>query len=439
MNFVTFLASLLLVLRLRKQLRYTSIYSKWSGLLNFSLYAVVAIFLITESYLRDELNVTLGGALLFAMVRYGLAQPDLRSYYSHLRDHYVLAVSVFLCGATALLFPVFYDEWQNYFEFTMLGAFIWIMARWFTSRKQFEELRITSERKAELEKLVAERTAELTLQKNELQETVKELKATQAQLIQQEKLASLGELTAGIAHEIQNPLNFVNNFSEVSAELLEELRTGPLEKLPEEERSYADEILTDLTQNLEKIAHHGKRADSIVKGMLQHSRAGAGQKEPVDINALADEYLRLSYHGCRAKDKTFNASIVVNADAEIGEVNLIRQDIGRVLLNLFNNSFYSVSDKKKKLNGEYQPEVSVTTKKLDDAIEIRVRDNGMGVPPEVMAKIFQPFFTTKPTGQGTGLGLSLSYDIITKGHGGELSIDTEEGQFAEFAILLPTG
>jgi len=260
-----------------------------------------------------------------------------------------------------------------------------------------------------------------------------ELKSTQAQLIQSEKMASLGELTAGIAHEIQNPLNFVNNFSEVSNELLDEMK----QELAMGNGQQAGQIADDVKQNLEKIIHHGKRADGIVKGMLMHSRASSGQKEPTDINVLADEYLRLSYHGLRAKDKTFQAKFETHFDKTIEKINVLPQDIGRVLLNLFTNAFYSVTKKNKQHPEGYEPCVSVTTKRLTNKIEIRVKDNGMGIPQKVMDKIFQPFFTTKPTGEGTGLGLSLSYDIITKGHGGELKAETKEGEFAEFIILLP--
>ena len=259
-----------------------------------------------------------------------------------------------------------------------------------------------------------------------------ELKVHQAQLIQSEKMASLGELTAGIAHEIQNPLNFVNNFSEVNKELIDEMK-DEIEKGNNEE---VIAIANDIKENEEKINHHGKRADAIVKGMLQHSRASTGQKEPTDINALADEYLRLSYHGLRAKDKSFNATLQTDFDESIGKINIIPQDIGRVLLNLYNNAFYAVTEKKKQQAEDYEPTVSVSTKKINDKVEIRVKDNGNGIPQKVLDKIFQPFFTTKPTGQGTGLGLSLSYDII-KAHGGEIKVETKEGEFAEFVIQLP--
>jgi two-component system, NtrC family, sensor kinase len=271
-------------------------------------------------------------------------------------------------------------------------------------------------------------------QKAKAEKTLEELKSTQAQLIQAEKMASLGELTAGIAHEIQNPLNFVNNFSEVNQELIaemeQELDGGNLEGI----RSIAG----DIRANEEKIAHHGRRADAIVKSMLQHSRTSAGQKEPVDINALANEYLRLSYHGLRAKDKSFNATIQTDFDPTIGKIGMIPQDIGRVLLNLYNNALYFVSEKAKTPPPAFEPTITVSTKRLGDNADVRVKDNGMGVPQKVIDKIFQPFFTTKPAGQGTGLGLSMSYDII-KAHGGEIKVETKEGEGALFIIQLPIG
>ena len=272
----------------------------------------------------------------------------------------------------------------------------------------------------------------LQKQKEEIQSTLTQLKSTQAQLIQSEKMASLGELTAGIAHEIQNPLNFVNNFSEVNKELLAEMKD-------EIDKGNLDEVkalANDVIDNEQKINHHGKRADAIVKGMLQHSRSSSGKKEPTDINALCDEYLRLSYHGLRAKDKSFNATMKTDFDTAMEKINIIPQDVGRVILNLFTNAFYSVTEKKKLNIGGYEPTVSVSTKKTGGKAEVRIKDNGMGVPQKVMDKIFQPFFTTKPTGQGTGLGLSLSYDII-KAHGGELKAETKEGEYAEFIIILP--
>jgi signal transduction histidine kinase len=270
-------------------------------------------------------------------------------------------------------------------------------------------------------------------QKTQVEQTLTELKSTQAQLIQAEKMASLGELTTGIAHEIQNPLNFVNNFSEVNKELIEELKA----EAAAGNNVGVITIANDISENEDKISHHGKRADAIVKGMLQHSRSSAGQKEPTDINALADEYLRLAYHGLRAKDKDFNSNIETDFDEGLGQINIIPQDIGRVLLNLYNNAFYAVYEKKKLYPEGFESSVSVSTKKVGNKVEIRIKDNGNGIPQKVIDKIFQPFFTTKPPGQGTGLGLSLSYDIV-KAHDGEIKVNTKEGVFTEFNIILPS-
>jgi len=288
-----------------------------------------------------------------------------------------------------------------------------------------EKQHILAAQKEVLEQQVTHRTAEL-------KQSMEDLKSAQSQLIQSEKMASLGELTAGIAHEIQNPLNFVNNFSEVNRELIDEAAQSNDAGNPNEVK----ELLTTLKNNEEKINHHGKRADAIVKGMLQHSRTSSSQKEPTDINALADEYFRLTYHGLRAKDKEFNATIKTDFDESIGNINVVPQDIGRVILNLITNAFYAVTEKKKTASEGYEPTVSVSTKKINSKVEIKVSDNGNGIPQKVLEKIFQPFFTTKPTGQGTGLGLSLSYDIV-KAHGGEIKVNTREGEFTEFVVHLP--
>ncbi len=283
-----------------------------------------------------------------------------------------------------------------------------------------------------LEEKVKHRTAQL-------KQSLENLKSTQTQLVQQEKMASLGELTAGIAHEIQNPLNFVNNFSEVNKELIDELELEADKGNTEEIKA----IAKNLKKNEEKIIHHGKRADAIVKSMLQHSRQTSGTKEPTDINALCDEYLRLSYHGMRARDKSFEADFKTDFDSSIGKINIVAQDIGRVLLNLFNNAFYAVNDRQRNAVNEqkdrnlnsYQPTVSVSTKKSENSVLITVSDNGNGIPQTIKEKIFQPFFTTKPTGSGTGLGLSLSYDII-KAYGGEIKVQSKEGEGTRFEILL---
>jgi two-component system, NtrC family, sensor kinase len=266
-----------------------------------------------------------------------------------------------------------------------------------------------------------------------LESTLHKLKTTQTQLIQSEKMASLGELTAGIAHEIQNPLNFVNNFSEVSIELLQELKQEEAAGNKEDVIAIAD----DLTQNLQKINHHGKRADAIVKGMLEHSRTRSGQKELTAINALADEYLRLSYHGLRAKDKSFDAEIITHFDEKLPKINVVPQDIGRVMLNLLNNAFYAVNEKKKTGGADYKPKVSLTTLLENEQAVIKVKDNGIGMSDTIKDKIMQPFFTTKPTGEGTGLGLSLTYDMVVKGHGGSIQVNSIEGESSEFIVTLP--
>jgi two-component system NtrC family sensor kinase len=266
-----------------------------------------------------------------------------------------------------------------------------------------------------------------------LETTLNNLKSAQAQLIQSEKMASLGELTAGIAHEIQNPLNFVNNFSDVNTELIGEMQ----EEITAGNYNEAVILSNNVKSNQEKISFHGRRADTIVKGMLQHSRRSSGVKEPVDINALANEYLRLAYHGLRAKDKSFNATMKTDYDSSVGTINIIPQDIGRVILNLITNAFYSVTEKKKEADANFEPTVTVKTKRKNEDVLIQVKDNGIGIPQHLLDKIFQPFFTTKPTGQGTGLGLSLSYDIV-KAHGGELKVETRPGEGAAFTIYLPS-
>ena len=296
-----------------------------------------------------------------------------------------------------------------------------------------ENYRLRNVELAALYEELKKQKEETEKQKQKAEQALEELRSTQAQLIQKEKMASLGELTAGIAHEIQNPLNFINNFSETNKDLLSELKQAIRQNDYEE----VEAIAGDLEKNEEKINHHGRRADAIVKGMLQHSRASAGEKQLTDINALAEEYLRLAFHGMRIKDNSFNVLVETHFDESIGKINVAPQEMGRVLVNLFNNAFYAVHEKKKNLNGTFEPRVSVVTNKADKAIEIVVNDNGTGIPQKVVDKIFQPFFTTKPTGEGTGLGLSLSYDIVTKGHGGELNVETEEGRGATFIIHLP--
>ena len=291
-------------------------------------------------------------------------------------------------------------------------------------------------------KLLTTQKQETERQKAKAEETLTELQVTQKQLIHSAKMASLGELTAGIAHEIQNPLNFVNNFSELNVDLLNELQEGAINKLNAKDKAEAYTIINDLSVNLKKISDHGKRADSIVKGMLQHSRVSDNKKVSTDINALADEYLRLSYHGLRSKDATSNISIETSFDNKVEELLIVPQDIGRVLINLYSNSFYSLNEKSKLNLKDYEPKIWVTTRAIFaegkfKAAQIHIKDNGMGIPDKILDKIYHPFFTTKPPGQGTGLGLSLSYDIITNGHKGTLKVETQVGGFTEFIIELP--
>jgi signal transduction histidine kinase len=331
---------------------------------------------------------------------------------------------------TFKVLPPWHRTWWAY----LIYALVLIAAIWRIHLYQKKRVIQKEREKAQRKELA---------QAKEIEKAYHELKTTQQQLIHSEKMASLGELTAGIAHEIQNPLNFVNNFSEVNKEMIAEMKEEINRGNYEEVKSIAN----DIEENEEKINHHGKRADAIVKGMLQHSRTSTGQKELTDINALCDEYLRLAYHGLRAKDprdsanKNFNAvpiaiGIKTDFDPLVGKINIVTQDIGRVMLNLINNAFYAVNERQKTEGVGYGPTVTVQTKKINDRIAIKVSDNGNGVPQNIIDKIFQPFFTTKPTGQGTGLGLSLAYDII-KAHGGELKVETREGEGSTFTILLP--
>jgi signal transduction histidine kinase/ligand-binding sensor domain-containing protein len=314
--------------------------------------------------------------------------------------------------------PWWQTWWAYLFYFIVFGGFIRAYVLYRAKNLKREN--------TILEEKVALRTQQLT-------KSIEDLKATQSQLIQSEKMASLGELTAGIAHEIQNPLNFVNNFSEVSMELIEEMQT----EIVKGDINEANLIANDIKNNLEKINYHGKRADSIVKGMLQHSRTGSLTKEPTDINKLADEYLRLAYHGLRAKDKSFNAELVTNFDPSIPKITILGQDVGRVFLNMFTNAFYATHQMQKQSDSTYKPTLTVTTNQNENYIEIIVKDNGIGIPDNIKDKILQPFFTTKPTGEGTGLGLSLSYDIIVKSHDGKIIIDSKEKEYTIFVIQIP--
>jgi len=443
---------------LRKQLRTATVLPQWDWWLKAGRAVAVAIMVFYATVKESRPALTwLSDIYLFALAYLVYYQKEFRSVRSALNAFLPLIIVYFVDDVMVLLFQDFHKNWRNYFEAAKLFGLIWMGAMLIINSRQRKalekerlkaeekekEFQITEKLKAALEVQVNERTAELTKQKEALQHTLDELKATQSQLVQSEKMASLGELTAGIAHEIQNPLNFVNNFSEVNTELISEMKEAISKGDFEEVKTLAN----DIADNEQKINHHGKRADAIVKGMLQHSRSSSGVKEPTDINALADEYLRLAYHGLRAKDKSFNATMKTDYDVTIGNINIIPQDIGRVILNLITNAFYAVTEKKKaaikSTEQSYEPTVTVSTRKLSpplgvgDKIEIRVSDNGNGIPQKALDKIFQPFFTTKPTGQGTGLGLSMSFDIVTKGHQGELKVETKDGQGATFIIILP--
>jgi two-component system NtrC family sensor kinase len=432
---------------LRKMLRNQGQLPVWQKIF-LGGFVVSILMLILEVTVSGSRNITVwfGHALIIALIYVLITKDEFKSVKSRLYIILPLIIVNLTKDLVSVISNSFYVTYKNYFEVASLFAFIWLVVMLILNNKQRKalerekekaaarerEFELTEKLKAQLEIQVAERTAELTLQKEALEKAIVELKATQSQLIQSEKMASLGELTAGIAHEIQNPLNFVNNFSEVNKELLAELN----EEIAKGNYDDVKAIANDITNNEEKIMFHGKRADAIVKGMLQHSRSSSGVKEPTDLNALCDEYLRLAYHGLRAKDKSFNATMKTDFDESIGTVNIVPQDMGRVILNLITNAFYAVTERKKQTQSDYEPTVSVNTKKLGDKVLISVSDNGNGIPQKILDKIFQPFFTTKPTGQGTGLGLSLSYDIV-KAHGGELKAETKEGEGSKFIIQLP--
>ncbi|HLK29602.1 MAG TPA: ATP-binding protein [Puia sp.] len=443
---------------LRRSLEMAAKLPKWDHIFKYILYAAIGLFVINVALPQSRIvAVWLSHLLMLYLIYLLYSEKELQAARQVLFAIAPYIILSLFTDIAKLADANRYSGWKSFFEAATVFSVIYMFVMAVIINKQKKALekekqktKVEEEKKKEvislkdqLEIQVAERTAELTKQKEELEHTVAELKSTQTQLIQAEKMASLGELTAGIAHEIQNPLNFVNNFSEVSNELIVEMN----EELEKGDINEAKAIAENIKQNLEKINHHGKRADAIVKGMLQHSRKNTGQKELTDINELADEYLRLSYHGLRAKDKSFNASMKTVFDPTIGKINIVPQDMGRVLLNLINNAFYAVTEKKKAIpkhegGPHYEPTVTVTTRRVGlpnvniGRIYIHVKDNGNGVPLNIVDKIFQPFFTTKPTGQGTGLGLSMSYDII-KAHSGELKVNTKEGEGAEFIIKLP--
>ena len=439
---------------LQRMLKKEGIRQDWQGWIKKWLIFAGILFGAQFIFHIEDITIWFWHLSLIALSWFILSQPE----FNRIRTMMYAVLPVVIISFLKDLIGNHQKGWLetigNMLDVAYPFAIIWLVAMFFINNKQRkaldkerkqreaeeQEARIVAEQKGVLEVMVEERTAELTRQKEELIQTVENLKATQTQLVQSEKMASLGELTDGIAHEIQNPLNFVNNFSEVNTELAAELKFI-LDKmeLPETIKGELQAITDDIVLNHEKILYHGKRADTIVKSMLQHSRTNNGQKEETDLNEIADEYLRLSYHGLRAKDKTFNAIFETDLDPAMGKIMVVPQDIGRVVLNLVNNAFYAVNEKKKTAEPGYQPTVWLSTKRFGKLAIIKIRDNGNGMPDSVKEKIFQPFFTTKPTGKGTGLGLSLSYEIVTKGHGGSLVVETKEGKETCFTIKIPVG
>ncbi len=444
-----FIIIMFIVEHIRKTLSTKENLPHWDRILIYSRF--FAIFLLSAPWVLDQDNIFewVWHAFMLGFIWVVYTKDEFKSVRSLMISVIPLVIIGIIGDVASAVSRDFYREYDNYFDMFKVFATIWVIAMWYQTRRQQKQVAIEGQqrleeekenqlmqaRKAELEILVAERTREISQQKEELITTLDHLKTTQGQLIQAEKMASLGELTAGIAHEIQNPLNFVNNFAEVNSELIEELREEQEKESPDQ--GLVEEILKDLADNMQKMVHHGKRADSIVKGMLMHSRSGNGEKEVVDLNALADEYMRLAYHGLRAKDKSFNATLEKDFQPEVIMARVTPQDFGRVLLNIFNNAFYAVAQQTHGANENYRPTVRVSSRLSGDTVEIRIKDNGAGIPDAARARIFEPFFTTKPTGQGTGLGLSLSFDIIRNGHMGTLEVESEKNAFTEFIIRIP--
>jgi signal transduction histidine kinase len=439
-----FIVVLVLIGFLNKRLPVTDIDKEWMRRVLKPLQIITVVVLVLGIVTDDKFDPTFNllGFLITSSLIFILYKLRENKIVSTL----LLAILPFYIITSVIdflkySFSSFYMENDGKIAIFSAAALIWLIAYFVGASKQRKALAAEETRRKEIESrneqlevLVKERTSEILNQKNELLKTLEQLKSTQDQLVRSEKLASLGELTAGIAHEIQNPLNFVNNFSEVSEELVVELLEEREKAIAERDTELENELLTDLKENLTKISRHGKRASSIVKSMLEHSRVSDGQKEPVDINLLADEYLRLAYHGLRAKDRTFNAKMETLFDPKMPEMKVITQDFGRVFLNIINNAFQS-PDPTNATEG-YMKTVTVATHVYKKHIGVSIKDNGVGIPNNIKDKIFQPFFTTKPTGKGTGLGLSLAYDIV-KAHGGELSVISKVDEGTTFVISLP--
>ena len=444
----------------RKTLKNSENFLQWKWIIDIGFILAIAFLVIETTGLASEKWVDIPSIALISAIFYGVFRfPQFQFAKPLVYAWMPLAIMVTIASLVKIISSNFFKRWEDSFDTAIVFSILWAIVYWISIKKQRKaleverlkaeqrekEFHITESLKAALEVQVLERTAALTMQKEELEEALSELKSAQSQLIQSEKMASLGELTAGIAHEIQNPLNFVNNFSELTNELIGEMK----EEIDKGDYEEVKALANDIKQNLEKINHHGKRADSIVKGMLQHSRTSTGKKDPTDINSLLDEFLRLSYHGLRAKDKTFNSDFKTHFAEGLPKVEVVPQDMGRLFLNLINNAFYAVNERKKvtaRLPEDgviYMPTVSVSTSTYTHTtggaggIRITISDNGGGISDLIKSKIFQPFFTTKPPGEGTGLGLSLSYDIV-KAHGGKLSVESKEGEGTTFTIQIPT-
>ncbi len=420
---------------------------KWLQILNAILIATPILFILYHAFDKNQIVRWIGNGISVYLLVLCAREPEFKKLKLITVALSPLIILSVLEDAVKLISSSFYKTIEVYLDIAGTFSFFWLIGIFILYRRQIkaqekelqlraievEENRRNQERKEELEKMVQERTSELTAQKETLETTLEELNSTQQQLIHSEKMASLGELTAGIAHEIQNPLNFINNFSELNAELTDEL----MDALQRNDLEDIRDIVSTIKDNSMKVAHHGKRADSIVKSMLQHSRGGSDQKESVDINQLADECIRLSFHGMRAKEKGFNAKIETSLYDTLPKLMGISSELGRAMLNISTNAFYAVLQKSRSDIQDYSPTVWLETKLENNTIHILFRDNGTGIPQKVVDKIFQPFFTTKPTGEGTGLGLSMSYEIITKVHGGELKVDSVEGEGTAFTIILP--
>jgi signal transduction histidine kinase len=425
---------------------------EWQQALKYGMWGIGILFAVDQATGNNPVIKW----IWYALILFAIWMVYTREEFREIRNFMYAFLPLMLFNIVESIFDAINTDWarkvEDALQYAEAFAVIWLIAMLIIANKQRKALtktkkqleqeeaerKIVEARKTELETLVAERTSEIMKQKEELEQALNDLKETQDQLVHSEKMASLGELTAGIAHEIQNPLNFVNNFSEVNTELSHELESI-LQKteLPEEQKRELSDLISDIVQNQTKIIYHGKRADTIVKSMLQHSRSNSGEKEDTDINVLVDEYVRLSYHGLRAKDKSFNASFELDLDETISKVRVVPQDLGRVILNLVNNAFYAVNEQRKTAGPDYKPTVKVSTRKMGGTLHITVEDNGAGIPEDLQEKVFQPFFTTKPTGKGTGLGLSLSYDIVTRGHGGKLDYYSKEGKGTRFVVQIP--